>query len=175
MLHQNSPAFWPDDCEEGPREAETCQGERSCKVLCERLGTPLSCIPETIRPLPSLRVAIEWCICKTDPKHTANALKTKLTLEPQPREVGLKLVARISPGLLTSKAKIKQHKNKHKTTTFSLEIIRDPESHIQNVQDAIQNYSAYEKSGTSTCKGKNKMIIRFQLQDDTYVGIMTIL
>ena len=118
MLHQNSPAFCPEDCEEGPREAETCQGEKSCKVVCERLGTPLSCIPETIRPLPSLRVAIEWCICKTDPNNTANALKTKLTLEPQPREVGLKLVARTSPGLLTSKAKIKQQKTNTKPQHF---------------------------------------------------------
>lgn len=40
---------------------------------------------------------------------------------------------------------------------------------------SVQNHSAYEKLGTSICKGKKKtkMIIRFQLQDDTDVGIMT--
>ena len=66
---------------------------REILLTVERcLGTPLSHMPKTIRPLPSLRVAIEWCIRKTDPNNTANAPKAKLTLEPQPREVGLKLV-----------------------------------------------------------------------------------
>lgn len=158
---------------EGPREAEISQGQRSYKAVCELPGTLLSCIPKTARPLRGLRVATEWCICETDPRNAENTLETEVTLEPQHTEAGLELAAcsQFCYILKQKQNNIKQE-NKHKATIFSLEIKQDPESHTQNVQDAVQNHLAYEKWGASIRKGKNKMIIRFQLQDDIDVGII---
>lgn len=57
---------------EGPREAEISQGQRSYKAVCEPLGTVLSSIPKTARPLHGLRVATQWPICRTGPRNTEN-------------------------------------------------------------------------------------------------------
>lgn len=100
-------------------------------------------------------------------KGVPKALKTVLTLKPQPTQDVLDHVAGTQPSLLLAKAK---------TPPFLKVYNQNTESHnTHNVQDTIQNYMAYDEPGksqltwrTSTTITDAKMTQMLQLSDKDF-------
>lgn len=87
------------------------------------------------------RLATGWCICRTDPNSASKMWETELTLKPRPIEGQSEFAPWIQPDWFPNKTEI---------STSYIWFKQDPESHnnnIQNIQNTVQNYSAYKEPG----------------------------
>lgn len=117
------------------------------------MNLPLDGIPNTWRTEPPLaqRLAPWQSSHETDSKDIPKALKTELTLEPQPAEDALEHVAGTQTSLLFAETKTPPLLRVYKQST---------ECHnIHNVQDTTQNYMVYDEPGKSQLTRRKSTII----------------